>query len=70
MLNEWTSAVGDKNFLHGNKVTLPDIMVFGVLRGIEGLSTFNEVMSSNPALAKWYANVEKECPSCERVVNR
>ena len=64
-LNEWLSALGDKKFLHGDAVTLPDIMVFGVLRSIEGLSTFVEIMKNNPKLQAWFSRVEKHCPPCE-----
>jgi microsomal prostaglandin-E synthase 2 len=64
-LTEWVEAVGDKKYLHGEKITLPDLMVFGVLRSIEGLSTFVEIMQNNPRLHGWYERVARCCNSCE-----
>ena len=46
--------MGDKQFLHGDDVSLSDLMVFGVLRSIHGLTTFNEVMQNSPVLRAWY----------------
>lgn len=57
VLNEWTSAVKGKEFLHGKFVTLPDLMVYGVLNSIEGLTTFNEIMENDAALSAWYKRV-------------
>lgn len=59
LLNEWTNAIGSKKFLHGEKITLPDLMVYGVLRGIEGLPAFHFAMNGNPTLEKWYHSVQK-----------
>ena len=70
VLMEWVDAVNaskDGPFLHGSVVTLPDLMVFGVLRSIEGLSTWVEIMNENPQLRAWYDSVNKVVPSCEMV---
>ena len=64
-LNDWVDALGDKQYLHGDKITLPDLMVFGVLRSIEGLSTYIEIMQANPKLQEWYKRVASSCNSCE-----
>ena len=56
----WTSAVAkttDGPFLHGARVTMPDLMVFGVLKAIAGLPTFNEIMAENKDLLVWYIKV-------------
>eukprot|EP00606_Chrysophyceae_sp_TOSAG23-5_P000995 GSChrysophyteH2.ASY1.ANO1.1485.1 assembled CDS len=70
-LQEWISAVESSSsqgpFLHGAQVTLPDLMVYGVLRSIEGLSTWKEIMDNNPKLRTWYNEVEKETPVCEMI---
>lgn len=58
LLLEWTDAVGDGPFLHGKEISLPDLMVFGVLKGIDVLSTFDFVMKENPNLKKWYNDVK------------
>ncbi len=69
VIKEWVDAVAATAdtgpFLHGNTVTLPDLMVFGVLRSIEGLSTWNEIMTNNPKLKSWYTSVNTVVPSCE-----
>jgi microsomal prostaglandin-E synthase 2 len=57
-LAEWTNAVGNKKYLHGDFVTMPDLMVFGVLRSISGLSTFREIMADNNDLKAWYGRVD------------
>jgi microsomal prostaglandin-E synthase 2 len=59
-LQLWIEAVGNKRFLHGDKISMPDIMVYGVLRSIQGLTTFRELMDQNTALATWYENVDRE----------
>lgn len=60
VLEEWTSAVAGKKFLHGDRVTMPDLMVYGVLHSIEGFATFKEVMASSPALQEWYLRVNQQ----------
>jgi len=61
---EWTSAVAKSQskgpFLHGARVTMPDLMVFGVLKAIAGLSTFQEIMQEDPELMQWYVKVSDE----------
>ena len=58
VLNEWTTAIKDKSFLHGDQITLPDLMVYGVLKSIDGMSTFKEIMDTNAELNAWYQRVE------------
>ena len=58
-LKKWTNAIGNKQFLHGNEITMPDIVVFGVLRSIKGMSTFNEILKENEVLNNWYYRVDK-----------
>jgi microsomal prostaglandin-E synthase 2 len=59
--SEWTAAVGKTAnagpFLHGAKVTMPDLMVFGVLKAIAGLPTFSDVMTQDRQLMAWYVAV-------------
>lgn len=66
LLLTWTNALGDKKYLHGNSITFPDLMVYGVLRAIKGFKTFNEIMQENPILKKWYDNVALEVVSHEK----
>lgn len=58
----WTDALNGKNFLHGDTITMPDILVFGVLRAIEGLQTFNFIMEENKQLCAWYDRVKVKIP--------
>lgn len=53
----WLNAVGDKKFLHGNQITMPDVLVYGVLKSVEGMNTFTDVMDKNPKLRAWYERV-------------
>jgi glutathione S-transferase len=62
-LQVWTDAIGQKDFLHGKEPTMPDILVYGTLRAIEGLRTFDEIMNDNEILKKWYERVQKKIPS-------
>jgi microsomal prostaglandin-E synthase 2 len=56
VLLEWITALNGKDYLHGDKITMPDLLVFGILRSIEGFDTFDFVMS-NDALRQWYGRV-------------
>lgn len=63
VLAVWCEAIRGKKFLHGDQVTMPDVLVFGVLKSIQGLRTFNEIMAENPELKAWYDNVSVLAPS-------
>lgn len=65
VLLTWTDALGEKKFLHGEHVTFPDVMVFGVLRAVKDFATFREIMQDNQKLKTWYDNVEKVITSHE-----
>lgn len=63
VINVWCEALQGQRFLHGDQVTMPDILVFGVLKSIHGLRTFNEIMAENSVLKEWYSNVEDSMPA-------
>lgn len=63
VLNHWVDAVGKKKFLHGDKITVPDLMIYGVLRSINSTRTFNEIMSDNANLEQWYKRVDNSIVS-------
>ena len=46
-------------------MTLPDLMVYGVLRSISKFQTFREIMSENEVLKTWYDNVNAVTTSHE-----
>ena len=58
----WTDALKTNDFLHGKKITMPDLMVYGVLRAIEGLQTFDVIMTENARLKVWYDRVKQQIP--------
>lgn len=58
-IQEWKTALGDKNYLHGSFVTAPDLCVYGVLRAIAGFDTFN-ILMEDPVLKGWYDRVDAE----------
>ncbi|ETN08768.1 hypothetical protein PPTG_11598 [Phytophthora nicotianae INRA-310] len=44
-LNSWVDAIGDKHpFLGGDEPNMADLSVFGVLRAMHGLDTYNDMM--------------------------
>uniref|UniRef100_A0A8C5WDZ1 Prostaglandin E synthase 2 n=1 Tax=Leptobrachium leishanense TaxID=445787 RepID=A0A8C5WDZ1_9ANUR len=52
--NEWVAAVGKhRPFMGGSEPNLADLAVFGVLRVMEGLESFNDMMS-NTKIKPWY----------------
>lgn len=63
VLLDWTNAIGDSSFLHGEEISLPDLLVFGVLRSIEGCNTFSDIMKSNEKLSEWYQRVQSQITS-------
>lgn len=69
VLDVWINAIKGKKFLHGDQLTLPDVIVFGVLKSVDGLSTFNEIMDQNADLRVWYDAVNRMSPSFAVNVN-
>ncbi|XP_012495262.1 PREDICTED: prostaglandin E synthase 2 [Propithecus coquereli] len=57
--NKWVAAVGkDRPFMGGQKPNLADLAVYGVLRVMEGLEAFNDLMR-HTRIQPWYLRVEK-----------
>ncbi|KAL7828567.1 hypothetical protein SRHO_G00322010 [Serrasalmus rhombeus] len=58
-VNDWMAAVGKKKlFMGGESPNLADLAVFGVLRVMEGLQAFNDMME-NTKVKNWYRRMEK-----------
>ena len=55
----WLDALGDKKFLQGDSVSMSDLLVFGVLKAVEGLSVQSRLFARFPVLGRWYDDVEK-----------
>jgi len=57
VLKEWTNELGSKPFMNGVSPTLPDLMVYGVLKSIATTTTFEFVME-DVLLKDWYLRVD------------
>ncbi|XP_027279610.1 prostaglandin E synthase 2 isoform X1 [Cricetulus griseus] len=64
--NKWVTAVGkDRPFMGGQKPNLADLAVYGVLRVMEGLEAFDDLMRHS-RIQPWYLRMERaieEAPS-------
>ncbi|XP_022357635.1 prostaglandin E synthase 2 isoform X3 [Enhydra lutris kenyoni] len=57
--NKWVAAVGkDRPFMGGQKPNLADLAVYGVLRVMEGLEAFDDLMC-HTRIKPWYLRMEK-----------
>lgn len=57
--NKWVTAVGkDRPFMGGQKPNLADLAVYGVLRVMEGLDAFNDLMRHSH-IQPWYLRMEQ-----------
>uniref|UniRef100_A0A3P9KQ71 Prostaglandin E synthase 2 n=1 Tax=Oryzias latipes TaxID=8090 RepID=A0A3P9KQ71_ORYLA len=58
-VNEWVAAIGrDRKFMGGSQPNLADLAVFGVLRVMEGLQAFQDMMD-NTKVKHWYRRMER-----------
>ncbi|KAG7476766.1 hypothetical protein MATL_G00086370 [Megalops atlanticus] len=58
-VNEWVSAIGRKRkFMGGQEPNLADLAVYGVLRVMEGLKAFDDMME-NTRVKNWYKRMER-----------
>lgn len=58
-VNDWINAIGKKRkFMGGDRPNLADLSVFGVLRVMEGLQAFEDMMN-NTKVKYWYRRMEK-----------
>lgn len=58
-VNDWVNAVGKKRkFMGGDQPNLADLAVFGVLRVMEGLQAFDDMME-NTKVKHWYRRMER-----------
>ncbi|KAM7415585.1 hypothetical protein PAMA_017890 [Pampus argenteus] len=57
-VDEWVAAIGKKKFMGGGDPNLADLAVFGVLRVMEGLQAFNDMME-NTKVKHWYRRMER-----------
>ncbi|XP_053180708.1 prostaglandin E synthase 2 [Scomber japonicus] len=58
-VNDWVAAIGKKRkFMGGDDPNLADLAVFGVLRVMEGLQAFDDMME-NTKVKHWYRRMER-----------
>ncbi|KAG9335362.1 hypothetical protein JZ751_005284 [Albula glossodonta] len=58
-INEWVSAIGKKRkFMGGLQPNIADLDVYAVLKVMEGLKTFDDIME-NTKVKSWYQRVEQ-----------
>lgn len=58
-VNSWVAAIGKKRkFMGGDEPNLADLAVFGVLRVMEGLQAFDDMMA-NTKVKYWYRRMER-----------
>ncbi|XP_022075612.1 prostaglandin E synthase 2 [Acanthochromis polyacanthus] len=58
-VNDWVAAVGKKRkFMGGDQPNLADLAVFGVLRVMDGLQAFDDMMA-NTKVKSWYRRMER-----------
>nr|XP_014015910.1 unnamed protein product [Salmo salar]XP_014015911.1 unnamed protein product [Salmo salar]XP_014015912.1 unnamed protein product [Salmo salar]XP_014015914.1 unnamed protein product [Salmo salar] len=57
-VNEWVEAIGRKLFMGGDQPNLADLAVYGILRVMEGLEAWNNMMG-NTKVKSWYRRIQK-----------
>ncbi|XP_051509049.1 prostaglandin E synthase 2 [Myxocyprinus asiaticus] len=58
-VNDWVAAIGkNKKFMGGDQPNLADLAVFGVLRVMEGLEAFDD-MIEHTKVKNWYQHMQK-----------
>ncbi|XP_033850783.3 prostaglandin E synthase 2-like [Acipenser ruthenus] len=58
-VNDWVTAIGKKRqFMGGTRPNLADLAVYGVLRVMEGLQAFDDMMA-HTSVQPWYEHMER-----------
>ncbi|KAM9360612.1 prostaglandin E synthase 2 [Symphorus nematophorus] len=58
-VNDWVAAIGkNRKFMGGDQPNLADLAVYGVLRVMEGLQAFDDMME-NTKVKYWYRRMER-----------
>ncbi|XP_062929725.1 prostaglandin E synthase 2 isoform X1 [Mobula hypostoma] len=69
-VNEWIAAVGNhRPFMGGNVPNLADLAVYGVLRVMEGLEAFSDMMA-NTKIKTWYQRMEENIQKGQELSNK
>ncbi|RMX69967.1 hypothetical protein KXD40_009656 [Peronospora effusa] len=66
-LDNWVDAIGDKRpFLGGNEPNMADLSVFGVLRAMHGLDTYNDMMRETN-IKPWFTRMMVKVGASSRI---
>ncbi|CAH0486257.1 unnamed protein product [Peronospora farinosa] len=66
-LDNWVDAIGDKRpFLGGNEPNMADLSVFGVLRAMHGLDTYNDIMRETN-IKPWFTRMMVKVGASSRI---
>eukprot|EP00658_Telonema_sp_P-2_P081872 TRINITY_DN8504_c0_g1_i6.p1 TRINITY_DN8504_c0_g1~~TRINITY_DN8504_c0_g1_i6.p1 ORF type:complete len:235 (+),score=74.68 TRINITY_DN8504_c0_g1_i6:74-778(+) len=57
VLEEWAGAVGERKYLGGDLPSRADIEVFGMVRAIQGMDTFDD-LQKNTSITRWYHDMQ------------
>ncbi|CAH0474399.1 unnamed protein product [Peronospora belbahrii] len=68
-LKNWVDAIGDKRpFLGGQEPNMADLSVFGVLRAMHGLDTYNDIMRETD-IAPWFTRMSLKVGPSSRIAS-
>lgn len=65
-LDSWVAAVGDKQFLGGSEPNMADLSLFGVIRSVVGLDTFDALLQ-NTSIEPWFTRMTKAVGPSSRI---
>ncbi|CAI5739575.1 unnamed protein product [Peronospora destructor] len=66
-LSNWVDAIGDKRpFLGGNEPNMADLSVFGVVRAMHGLDTYNDIMQETN-IKPWFTRMTIKVGASSRI---
>lgn len=65
-ITSYLDAVGDRDFLGGSEPNMADLSVFGVVRSVAGLTTFDDLMA-NTAIEPWFTRMTAKVGPSTRV---
>uniref|UniRef100_K3WFT3 Prostaglandin E synthase 2 n=1 Tax=Globisporangium ultimum (strain ATCC 200006 / CBS 805.95 / DAOM BR144) TaxID=431595 RepID=K3WFT3_GLOUD len=65
-INSYVDAVGDRDFLGGTEPNMADLSVFGVVRSVAGLQTFDDLMQ-HTSIKPWFTRMTEKVGPTTRV---
>lgn len=65
-IDSYMDAVGDRDFLGGSEPNMADLSVFGVVRSVAGLQTFDDLMQ-HTSIKPWFTRMTEKVGPTARV---